>query len=61
MHIKKKYYIYSYYKEEKVEEELIFEGELKDGKRWNGTGKEYHYQDKELIFEGEYKIGNKLN
>ena len=34
---------------------LIFEGEYKDGKKWNGKGKEYNYG--KLIFEGEYKDG----
>ena len=38
---------------------LIFEGELKYGKR-NGKGKEYDDNGR-LIFEGEYLNGNKLN
>ena len=37
-------------------DELIFEGEYKNGKR-NGEGKEY--DDGEIIFEGEYKNGKR--
>ena len=38
---------------------MIFEGEYKDGKRWNGIKREY-FRDK-LIFEGEYKNGLMLS
>ena len=37
---------------------LIFEGEYKNGKKWNGKGKEFD-DKRNLIFEGEYKNGNK--
>ena len=33
---------------------LIFEGEYKNGKKWNGKGKEFD-DKRNLIFEGEYK------
>ena len=45
-------------KEYNKNNELIFEGELLNGKR-NGKGKEYKYG--ELIFEGEYLKGEKWN
>ena len=38
---------------------LIFEGEYKKGKKWNGKIREYY--DNELIFEGEYKNGKRWN
>ena len=37
---------------------LEFEGELLNGKRWNGKGKEYNEYGK-LIFEGEFLNGIK--
>ena len=42
--------------------ELIFEGEYKEGKRWNGKGKEYHWDDdyNEFEFIGEYLNGKKF-
>ena len=46
------------YKIKKTEENKIFEGELKDGKIWNGTGKELDL-DGEIIFEGEFKNGKR--
>ena len=36
---------------------LIFEGEYLNGKRWNGKGKEFHKN--KLIFEGEYLNGKR--
>ena len=54
-------YLHNEYTKSYYKKELIFEGELKDRKRWNGTGKEYNYQDEELIFEGEYKMGKRWN
>ena len=43
---------------EEEEENLIFKGELKDGKIWNGTGKELDLDD-EIVFEGEFKEGKR--
>ena len=40
--------------------EVIFEGEFLDGKKWNGIGKDFDYND-EVIFEGEYLNGKKWN
>ena len=37
---------------------LIFDGEYLNGKRWNGKFKEYN-EDDELITEGEYLNGKK--
>ena len=37
---------------------MIFEGEYKEGERWNGHVKEFDY-DNNLIFEGEYINGEK--
>ena len=34
---------------------LIFKGEIKNGKRFNGEGKEYYKQNGQLKFEGKYK------
>jgi len=45
-------------------EGLIFEGEYKDNKRWNGIGKEFELFGlctSLLSFEGEYKNGEKWN
>ena len=39
-------------------DELIFEGEKKNGKRWNGKGKEYN-DDNVLIYDGEYLNGQR--
>ena len=42
--------------------ELLFEGEYKDGERWNGKGKEYmvkNHSIRQLKFEGEYKNGKR--
>ena len=39
-------------------DELLFEGEFLNGKRWNGKGKEYDFNGK-LIFEGEYLNGER--
>ena len=39
-------------------DELIFEGEKKNGKRWNGKGKEYN-DDNVLIYDGEYLNGKR--
>ena len=39
-------------------DELIFEGEYLNGKKWNGNGKEYSFYG-ELIFEGEYLKGQR--
>ena len=36
---------------------LLFECENLKGKRWNGKGKEYIYD--ELLFDGEYLNGNR--
>ena len=36
----------------------IFEGEYKNGEKWNGKVKEYDYYDS-LLFEGEYKNGKR--
>ena len=55
--IKKKYRLKGKGKEY-YRNELIFEGEYNEGRRWNGKGKEY--DDDELIFEGEYKEGKRL-
>ena len=38
---------------EYCENELVFEGEFLNDKRWKGTGKEYN-NDNKLIYEGEY-------
>jgi hypothetical protein len=38
---------------------LLFEGEFFKGKRWNGKGKEYDFNDK-LIFKGIYLNGEKI-
>ena len=50
------------YDENKYEEKnrgtLIFKGEMRDGKKWNGEGKEYNTKD-EIIFEGEFKNGKR--
>ena len=42
------------------EVELIFQGEYKNGQRWNGKGKEYDKKSG-LIFQGEYKNGQRWN
>ena len=39
---------------------MIFEGEYKNGVKWNGKGKEFNYKDA-LIFEGEYFNGKIWN
>ena len=39
---------------------ILFEGEYKNGKRWNGKGKEVNIVDK-ILFEGEYKNGIRWN
>ena len=44
--------------EDENETNLIFKGELKDGKKWNGEGKEFDL-DEEIIFEGEFKNGKR--
>ena len=41
------------------ENKLSFEGEFKDGERWNGKGFEHSYDYGK--FEGEYLNGNKWN
>ena len=41
-----------------INKELYFEGEYKEGKRWNGEGKEL---DEYFEFEGEYKEGEIWN
>ena len=43
--------------------EILFEGEFKNGKRWKGNGKEYRINnlEKELVFEGEYNNGKRWN
>ena len=41
-----------------LDDELIFSGEILNGKRWNGKGKEYNEYNK-LIFEGEYLNGKR--
>ena len=46
-------------KEYNNKDNLIFEGEFKNGKR-NGKGKEYNTKN-ELIFQGEYKNGKRWN
>ena len=46
-------------KEYKLNGELKFEGEYKEGKRWNGNGIEF-IGDK-ILFEGLYKNGEKWN
>ena len=38
---------------------IEFEGEFKEGIKWNGKGKEI--KEKQIIFEGEYKDGQKWN
>ena len=40
--------------------ETEFEGEYKDGKRWNGTLIEYDIDDGKIIFSGEISDGVKL-
>ena len=47
-------------KEYKYNGELEFDGEYKNGERWNGKGKEY-YANKKVKFEGEFKNGKKWN
>ena len=39
-------------------DELIYEGEYLNGKRWKGKGKEYN-REGDLVFEGEYLNGEK--
>ena len=39
---------------------IIFEGEYLNGKKWNGKGKEYN-KDGKLRFEGEYLNGKRWN
>ena len=39
---------------------IIFEGEFKDGKKWNGNAKEYNFKGN-LLFEGVYQSGIKYN
>ena len=43
-------------KEYNNKDELIFDGEYLEGKKWNGKGKEYNDYGK-LIFDGEYSKG----
>jgi len=38
--------------------ELIFDGEYKEGEKWNGIGKEYN-NNGQLIFEGEFIEGKR--
>ena len=40
--------------------ETEFEGEYKDGKRWNGKGVEYN-SNGDIEFEGEYLNGKRWN
>ena len=42
---------------EHYNDNLIFDGEYLNGKKWNGKGKEY--DDCKLIFEGEYLNGQR--
>ena len=39
--------------------ELIFEGEYSNNKRWNGKSKEYDKYTDRLIYEGEYLNGER--
>ena len=39
--------------------ELIFDGEYLNRKKWKGKGKEFNYDDY-LLFEGEYLCGKKF-
>ena len=49
-------------KEYDYDEKLMYKGEYKNGKRWNGKGKEYKwYNLGDIIFEGEYKNGKKYS
>ena len=45
---------------EKNDDELVFEGEYLNGKRWNGKGKEHHMNSL-LEFEGKYLNGKRWN
>ena len=44
---------------EYLENEIIFEGEFINDKKWKGKGKEYN-RINQLIFEGEYQYGLRL-
>jgi hypothetical protein len=59
-----KYIIYSEKGKGKIydalDDDLLFEGEIINGKRLNGKGKEYDKHNK-LIFEGEYLDEEKWN
>ena len=46
------------YCKEFKDDKIIFEGKYMNGKRWEGTGKEYDSNNK-LIFDGNYIKGKK--
>ena len=53
-------------KEYKYNGKLVFEGEYKFGKRWNGEGEENYYEDYngffyKHLFSGEYLDGQRYN
>ena len=39
---------------------LVFEGEIKNGKKWNGITIDYDMEDGKIIFEGQYVNGIKV-
>ena len=43
---------------EYIDDKLIFEGEYKNGKRWNGKGQEFN-KGNQLIYDGEYLAGKR--
>ena len=47
--------------DDKNQPNVIFEGIYKNGKKWDGIGKEYYKMPDKLLFDGEYKEGQRWN
>ena len=56
----KEYFIYFDHEKYSYISQLEFEGEYKNGKKWNGKGKEYEFKGR-AEFDGEYLNGEKWN
>ena len=57
----KEYFIYFDHDSYSLISKLEFEGEYKNGKKWNGKGKEYEFSKGRVEFDGEYLNGEKWN
>ena len=50
-----------YQYDENTQAITIFEGIYKDGKKWEGVGKEFYQIPDKLLFDGEYREGKRWN